>query len=392
MQTTLLLSALLFLAGTRAEDPQVAIDSEEVEQALARGVEILLELQEGESASEWPYEGVYRLDGDIPYGYRVGGTALCALALLHAPGYSQDQSRLQAVQRAVQFVVDSIRDPEMGTKVPRSYDVRGWGYAYGMTLLARLKLTSKIPKGLERSADKALKFFLAGIEATEIPKSGGWNYSRRGGFSAAGPSSPFMTAATVQALLLAQQAGLRVSSSLIERGLQALQDARTGAGAFVYSGTAEDKPSRTDAVPGAIARMAAAEATLYLCGEGNLDAVRGSVDAFLVHWGRLEERRSKTGTHEGDYGIAPYYFFFGHYYAAQAIELLPEGVRQEYREHLCGVVFRVRHEDGRWNDRVFARSANYGTAMAMMALQMQDIPIPEGKSKRGRSSRGGTGR
>jgi len=36
----------------------------------------------------------------------------------------------------------------------------------------------------------------------------------------------------------------------------------------------------------------------------------------------------------------------------------------------------VREEDGGWNDRVFARSANFGTAMSMLALLSPELPAP----------------
>jgi hypothetical protein len=36
----------------------------------------------------------------------------------------------------------------------------------------------------------------------------------------------------------------------------------------------------------------------------------------------------------------------------------------------------TRREDGTWNDRVFDRTANFGTAMAIMALMMPDTPPP----------------
>jgi hypothetical protein len=48
--------------------------------------------------------------------------------------------------------------------------------------------------------------------------------------------------------------------------------------------------------------------------------------------------------------------------------------RDEYRVRLNRVLASVQEESGGWNDRVMARSENFGTAMAIMALQMQDIP------------------
>ena len=40
------------------------------------------------------------------------------------------------------------------------------------------------------------------------------------------------------------------------------------------------------------------------------------------------------------------------------------------------VLFAVRGEDGSWNDRVFDRSAGYGTTLAGMALMAEDLPAP----------------
>ena len=61
---------------------------------------------------------------------------------------------------------------------------------------------------------------------------------------------------------------------------------------------------------------------------------------------------------------------------SQAVELLPERERQEYRNHIKELLFSVQLEDGSWNDRVFPRTANYSTAMAIQALMMADVPKP----------------
>ena len=85
---------------------------------------------------------------------------------------------------------------------------------------------------------------------------------------------------------------------------------------------------------------------------------------------------AKPGTHEGPYNIAPYYFYYAHYYAAQAIEMLPEKSRAKERDRLLEVVLKTRDEDGTWNDRVFDRSKNYGTAMVVLALIGDKAPPP----------------
>ena len=131
-----------------------------------------------------------------------------------------------------------------------------------------------------------------------------------------------------------------------------------------------------EAVPGAVGRMLAAETTLYLAGRSSIASVRSAIDAFIVHWQWLEQRRAKTGTHMGPYNIAPYYFYYAHYHAAQAVELLPEHERGEYRRRIHDLLMSTRSPEGTWNDRVFKRTANYGTAMSMMVVMMPNAPAP----------------
>ena len=59
-----------------------------------------------EEGGQWPYEGVYREDrGALPQGYRVGGTSISILGMVCAPGYSDDERRVDAVGRALRFVL-----------------------------------------------------------------------------------------------------------------------------------------------------------------------------------------------------------------------------------------------------------------------------------------------
>jgi hypothetical protein len=56
--------------------------------------------------------------------------------------------------------------------------------------------------------------------------------------------------------------------------------------------------------------------------------------------------------------------------------MLPEAIREEYRGQLRQRLQDVRQEDGTWNDRVFPRSASYGTALTLLVLHMPDAPPP----------------
>src|SRR5262249_58927817 len=184
-----------------------------------------------------------------------------------------------------------------------------------------------------------------------------------------------MTAPSLQALFEAKKAGYAVDEGVVTRALDYLESARAPDGAIMYSG---DAKTRRDPVPGAVGRMLATESVLYLAGRGSQANVRGAIDAFIVHWEWLDKRRAQPRTHEPPYMIAPYYFYYAHYYAAFAVELLPQNERAEYRRRINDLLFATRHEDGSWNDRVFPRSANFGTSMALLAMHMPEAEKPAG--------------
>jgi hypothetical protein len=387
---TLILSAAVLLAACarpaagQPETPkpangpavpaQVKVDAQLKEDAIKQGIQVLLKLQQGKDHAEWPYEGVYRVAGQIPWGYRVGGTAICVSALTEAPGYEGDKPRQEAVARAVKFICESKDESQLAIKDfdPR-YDVRSWGHIQAVYTLCRMKQMKVIPNDQAAAVEDAITFYLDAIHKLEEPKTGGWNYSQ----PQSGPPSTFMTSNALHALFEANKAGYKVDPAVVERALDFLDKARAASGAMMYAGNAKGGEERaSDAVPGAVGRMASSESTLLLGGRGSVMNVRGSVDAFIVNWEWLNKRRAQPKTHEPPYMIAPYYFMFAHYYAAEAVELLPKAEREELRRHINELLFSVRAEDGSWNDRVFPRTSAYGTAMAMMAIMAPDRQPP----------------
>jgi hypothetical protein len=326
----------------------------------------------GEPA-EWPYEGVYRVKGEIPVGYHVGGTAACALALLQTPGYAQDEELQGAVRRAARYVLDGLDHARMAAEFEGGYDVRGWGHTYGLTFLLRMRALEAVPEDWQDEVDRRVVWLIEALESIEIEGGGGWNYSRRRRGGGASPASPFMTAPTILALWEARAQGGQVDGAVIERALDVLQGARNEHGAIPYNTSA-----RKDEMPGAIGRTPVTEVVLLMAGRSNQERLSASIDAFFEHWSELEARRSQRGTHEGPYSIAPYYFWYAHRYLALAIELLPEAERAGPRHLLLERMLEVRQEDGRWNDRVFPRTANYGTAMVVLALLEPELPRPRG--------------
>lgn len=336
--------------------------------ALLRTAELLLARQEGPERSEWPYEGVYRERGRIPAGYRVGGTGICGEVLLELPPAARGDSVRESIGRALDFVCDATSDPAMSIDdYAGGYDVRGWGYCYGARFLLAARAVGAVPDEMRERVDAALAWHLRALERIEIPEVGGWNYARRPGAETPAPAAPFMTGPCLATLMEAHRQGLPVDEGVVRRGLDALERCRSDGGNVVYS-TINATRESDRSIPGAIGRMVCAEAVLMRAGRGDAARVRFAVDAFFEHWTELEKRRQKSGTHVAPYGVAPYYFFFAFLHAAEAIELLPAEERPPRRAMFAELLSVVQDADGSWNDRVFPRSACYGSSMATMAL------------------------
>jgi hypothetical protein len=387
-------------ANAKIPKANATIPPATIEMWISTGIERLLECQDN---GAWPYEGVYRVAREIPMGYRVGGTAIVGTALLYAsapapsrpakaasaPAAQTQQKIDAAIQRATEFVLKHLDDDLLAPSTENVYDVRIWGQSCALEYLCHLK-THKKTGAFAKEIDRWIPKLVETILAEEID-GGGWNYASR--FSVAraesGPArqiptpASFVTAPVVQSLLYARAAGATVPREIFHRAAECLHRSRLDSGSFLYSGALApdaNKASRQldirSPIQGSIARSAACEATLQFLGGGDAARIQKSLDSFYLYWDELEKRRKKSGTHEGPFAIAPYYFYYGHRYAAQAAECLPPAARPAERARLAELLQRTRDEDGTWNDRIFPRSRAFGTAMSILALLADRGPSP----------------
>ncbi len=344
------------------QEPVPLERGELIERAVAR----LVEIQEEDGA--WPYEGVYRVRREIPVGYRIGGTAIVCAALLDAPLKDRTAAD-EAIRRGVRLMLQELEHPLMETSTVNRYDVRVWGHIYALDTFVRLATSGRFAD-LDGQTKPWIERLVTSLREEQL-EDGGWNYATRD------EHATFVTSPALQALLLAKQHGLEVPEDVLERGCKALAASRGENGVFSYSGSTAVMGGE-EKLPGSIARNAVCEATLKMLGQGDTARIQVAIDGFHEHWDELEKRRKKTGTHEAPYGIAPYYFYYGHRYIAQAITLLPEESRTREYERFETVLRKTMDADHTWNDRVFDRSRAFGTAMSVLALSREAVPLPAG--------------
>jgi len=283
------------------------------------------------------------------------------------PGARNDAARRTAIDRGLHVLSRMLDDPQMSENIQPGLDMRIFGLVeIGRALLA--VHAARVPTTLaEDEVERRINEVVRRLVALEIPRTAGWSYARPSGRLLPAPAYSYVTADVLHILIEANAQGFDVDDDVIERGLDVLVRQREDTGAFAYSGPAgADEATR---LPSSAGRTVGCELVLFLADRSDVLHLRGAIDAFFAHWDRLAERRNRTELHAPPFGIAPYYFLYAHARAGRAIELLPERDRPEYRARLAEKLFDVRDEEtGLWNDRVYKRSAAYGTAVAIEAL------------------------
>jgi tetratricopeptide (TPR) repeat protein len=182
-------------------------------------------------------------------------------------------------------------------------------------------------------------------------------------------AATFSSAPVVWALALAREAGLEVPSDAVERGVSALSRVRSDEGSFPYrfSSATHPRGMGQDRL-GAVARDPLCELACYVHGRSDPQRLRAAVAFFMEHRGLLERSRRFPGAHDhSNHTIAPYYFYFGHFYVLEALKLLPEEERKRWARELLASMVTYPEIDGSFVDSVFVGKA-YGTAMGLLIL------------------------
>lgn len=185
-----------------------------------------------------------------------------------------------------------------------------------------------------------------------------------GGFWAHEYSNAFCTAAMVQGLLAAKQAGIDIPADMLSQATMALASARSKDGAFSYGGAARGKLSATG-LKNASTRMPMCESALFTLGASTEERLLFAFDNFWQHYQTIEGVRHTDFHSDGQ--VAGFMFFHSLYHTSEGIHLLPEERANAERKKLRERVMQYPEIDGTFLDsEELGRS--YGTAMALLIL------------------------
>ena len=234
-----------------------------------------------------------------------------------------------------------------------------WPLTYALHL--ELELLAEAPSADGRRRATRLLDALGRIE-----HEGGWTYT--------GPQRlhTFNTAPILLLLVRAKALGLAVDPAQIDRTSRFLERNRVGKSrVFHYGTTMEHMSGEKGTTDGKSTCMRSAACELALFAAGGEKDTRGlsqAVDLFFEHQasGRATQKIFESYVDVTSLQDS-YRYFFGAWYAAQAIAHLPEAQRKKLSAKLAQVVLAAQEIDGSFVDSQMVGKSS-STALALLAL------------------------
>lgn len=319
-------------AGVSAQNaPPINETSPEWRQSVDRGLEALARIQNP--------------DGSFGRGRmanNAGIVALCGLAFM-ADGNLPSRGRYGAVvSRALEFVLQHVTESGLVS----SEGTNGPMYGHGFSALFLGEIYGMSPE--DNRVRDALVRAIRLIENSQNSE-GGWRYN-----PVPDDADVSVTICQVMALRSARNAGIKIPKQVIDNAVRYVRECQNPDGGFRYM--------RTTGASG-WPRTAAGVASLFYAGIYEDDSIPRGLSYI---------RRSATPDGAGPAVQA--YYFYGHYYAAQAMYLAGGNWWKDWWPLVRAELMQHQSNDGSWLDPQWGQPL--GTSMALIIMQMPKRYLP----------------
>ncbi len=350
---------------------------EEIDAAIHRGITFLLADQRPDGSWGSPENtkglNIYAPPPGAHDGFRTAVTSLVVLALIEAEPRLKDQQRAdvtKAIDRGAEWLDKNVGKLRRATP-DALYNI--WGHAYSIQALVALHNRAA------GNPDRQAKFKeLTAAQADWLARysfvGGGWSYYDM----VAGTQTPgdvgfsFCTATALLALRDAKSIGVEFPERLTKKAIASILRQQKPDFSYAYGEYLRLLPMHEINRPGgSLGRSQVCNLALRLYGDERItdDVVKTWLDRLIARNGWLSVGRKRPVPHESFFYVAGYFYYYGHWYAAQCIDLLPEPERPHFQDHLAHILLPLQERDGSWWDYPFYNyHQQYGTAMAVMSL------------------------
>ena len=283
-------------------------------------------------------------DGALGTGGYGRNAAVCALAGMAwlASGSTPDRGPYgRELARVTDFLLEHTQPS--GFITVADAESHGPMYGHGFATLYLAEVYGMSPRDdLRDKLQRAVELIVRSQNS-----EGGWRYQPR-----PEDADISVTICQVMALRAARNAGLRVPRETIDRCVDYVKRSQNPDGGFRYM---------LPPGPSAFPRSAAGVVALYSAGiyEGP------ELDRGLAYLDQFRPGAERLG--------ADAHFFYGHYYAVQAMWQAGGDRWQRWYPAVRDLLVQRQQPNGSWPDAI---ANEYGTAMATIILQMPDNSVP----------------
>jgi len=310
---------------------------------------------------------------DTYYAWQVSAQGLGALALATADDTPKTR---KALENSMRWLCE--------TKLPTrgdDWDVDNvWSALYGFVACVTLVQDERFAAEEWQTLIKKRGHEFYGMLDRYQALSGGWAYYDDPPFMTTPTwATSFCTALVLPSLIEAKGLGWEIEDRMIERATKYLRRCAMPGGAYSYDLTPVPRISGVEhinLIQGSLGRTQVCNWALTEAGDESVtvDVVRKGLEDFFKYRKFLDHVRTRPIPHEGFYANAGYFYFFGHYYAALAIELLPEDEREAWHARLRPHLVKTQFESGGTSD--FLDSSYLVTASTSYLILSLNAGLP----------------
>jgi hypothetical protein len=351
--------------------PVAPRDVKAIDAAIRKGVDFLLTTQNKNGS--W---GTARRTKDLNIfapapgahqAFQMGTTSLALEGLIEVGGNRPEVNA--AIDRCEKWLVENL--PHL-KRADMTAVYNTWGHAYSIQALAHL---------FDRTQDTARREKYKKLVASQVDMlsryefvNGGWAYYDFEQHLQHPGGSPvsFTTATVLIALADAKRLGVDPPQRLVDRAMASLMRQRLPDFSYAYGEYLRLSPQRGINRPGgSLGRTQVCNVAMRAWGDKTTtdEIVDVWLDRLWARNGWLSIGRKRPIPHESWYQVAGYFYYYGHYYAALAIELLPPAQREKHYDQLAHILLALQEKDGSWWDYpLYDYHQAYGTGFALMSL------------------------
>ena len=292
-------------------------------------------------------------------------TALCLMGLMMQPRTDEIDG---AITKGLEYLITAPDTPR--ATMDTFYNV--WSHSYMVQCLCLAMQDSRyadLKVRLKKRAELELRRLL-----DHQSLDGGWGYydfQQRTLRPSGDISTSFTTAAALVAMREARRVDLPIRDHNVQIALDYMERNRIPNGAYFYSTGHKYSPLWDPNLPrGSLGRSQSGDNALFTW-ERTItpETLEKQLDYFFKDHIFIEIGRGRQFPHEAWYATAPYYYYFGHYYASRNVLGLPKAKQPKYGDKLAELTAAGQYDDGSfWDYPLYGYHKPYGTGYAVIIL------------------------